>query len=169
MANKYYKFFKSCLSTIVTLGILAMLTVTVYIAWIEFQRLFHTELESRLIPDTRWTIHNFRMYFSSGKKFGTVNIDGSDRKILYTALTPVEEFIFSPDGKYIAIVTKGDILLYDCQKDQIDPIYNLGSMVKEDVAHGLVRGVQWFSDSRKFCFEVYQSSTLGPEMQHKCN
>ncbi len=163
MWKRLTKLFKHFLLLVVTAGISFMLFITGYIAWGEFQRQMHNDLQDRLSPDTRWVRSKFPIYFLSGKRFGKINIDGSDLKIFYTAISPIQEFIFSPDGNYLVIVTKGEILLYDRKNDQIDLIYSLGSLVKADVARGLIRGVQWFSDGRKFCFESYRWSDIASQ------
>ena len=154
------KFLKNFLLAIVMLGILCMLFLTGRVGWDEIQRQFHNDLKDRLSPDTRWVGSQFPIYFLSDRRFGRINIDGSDLKILYTSISPIQEFIFSPNGRYIVIVTKGEILLYDRQDDKIGIIYNLGSLIKENVTHGLIRGVQWFSNSQKFCFEIYRWSDV---------
>jgi len=148
------KFFKKALLSIVTGGMYVLILMGGYVFWLEYQKNHQDELSRRLKPDTRWVMDKFPVYFASGNKFGRINLDGSDLKIFYKASFPVQEFIFSPDGRTIAIITSGDILVYDQKLDEIEPVEGLGSLVKEQAAKGLIRNVQWSADSRKFCYEL---------------
>ena len=151
---------KKVLLFMVTGGIYILIFTCGYIFWIEYQRSHQDDLSRRLKPDTRWVMNKFPVYFSSGNKFGRINLDGSDLKIFYRAPFPVQEFIFSPNGRYIAIITSGDLLVYDQKLDQVDLVQSLGSLVQVQAAKGLIRGLQWSSDSQKFCYELSRWSEV---------
>ncbi len=152
--------FKKILLSIVTWGIYVLIFMGGYVFWLEYQKNHQDELSRRLKPDTRWVMNKFPVYFASGNKFGRINLDGSDLKIFYKASFPVQEFIFSPDGRYVAIITSGDLLVYDQKLDQIEPVQGLGSLVKEQAAKGLIQTLQWSSDSQKFCYELSRWSQV---------
>ena len=154
------KIFKKTLLFIVTWGIYVLFLGAGYISWHEYQRNHQDELIRRLKPDTRWVMNKFPVYFASGNKFGRINLDGSDLKIFYEASFPVQEFIFSPDGRTIVIITSGSLLVYDQKLDQIDLVESLGSLVQEQAAKGLIRNVEWSSDSKKFCYELSRWSEI---------
>lgn len=154
------KIFKKTLLFIVTWGIYVLLFGAGYVFWMEYQKNHQDELSRRLKTHTHWVMNKFPVYFASGNKFGRINLDGSDLKVFYTAAFPVQEFIFSPDGRYAAIITFGDLLVYDQKLDQIEPVQGVGSLVKEQAAKGLIRNVRWSADSRKFCYELSRWSEV---------
>lgn len=160
------RIFKKTFLFIVTWGIYALLIGAGYVFWMEYQKNHQDELSRRLKTHTRWVMNKFPVYFASGNKFGRINLDGSDLKIFYTASFPVQEFIFSPDGRYLAIITSGDLLVYDQKLDEIEPVEGLGSLVKEQAAKGLIRGVQWSADSQKFCYELSRWSEVASTDQY---
>lgn len=157
------RIFDEILSRVVLIGILFMIFMTISIFWTEYQRSRQTNLRQRVSPDTHWVMQKFSVYFILGNKFGRINIDGSDLRYLYKASFLIQEFIFSPDGKFIVLVSSGDILLYDVVNDQINLIQSLGSLIKENAANGLIRGIQWSPDSKKFCYEVYRWSDVASQ------
>lgn len=159
------KIFKKILLLVVTWGIYVLLFGAGTIFWMEYQKNHQDELIRRLKTHTHWVRDKFPVYFASGNKFGRINLDGSDLKVLYAASFPVQEFIFSPDGRYAALITSGDLLVYDQKLDEIEPVEGLGSLVKEQAAKGLIRGVQWSADNRKFCYELSRWSEVASSDQ----
>lgn len=156
----WQKIFKKILLLIVTGGIYVLIFMCGYVFWMEYHRGHQDELSRRLKPDTRWVMSKFPVYFASGNKFGRINLDGSDLKILYKASFPVHEFIFSPDGRYVAMLTSGDLLVYDQKLDRIESVQSVGSLVKEQAAKGVIRNVQWSGDSQKFSYELSRWSEV---------
>ena len=152
------KLFRSFLFWAVTSGCLLLLFLTVFIYWMEYEWKKQDDFLKRLLPDTQWVQSKFPLYFVLGTALGRINLDGSDLKFLYEGDSPIQQFIFSPNGRHLLIVTRTDLFQYDQKKRQIHRIDSLGKLVKEYKANGIFRTVQWSPDGQKVCYELYRWS-----------
>jgi len=136
-----------------------------FIWWLEEEHKKKDDFLTHFWPDTKWVASKFPVYFILGGALGKINLDGTGLYFIYEGESPIEQFIFSPDGKLILIVTKTELVLYDRKKNKARTIDFLGALVKEHKAKGNFRAIQWAPDSRGFCYELYRWSPYSSQDQ----
>jgi len=68
------------------------------------------EFYEKVLFDTSWVEQEFAIHFVAyGKDLRIINIDGTGLKGIFETKYPVQEYQFSPDGKYLSILTYSGI------------------------------------------------------------
>ena len=158
MARSWKKLFQGFLLSLVTLGIFLMVFAAGYIWWVEYERKKQDDFLAHLWPDTHWVESKFPVYFILGAAMGKINLDGTDLHFIYEGESPIQQFIFSPNGRHILIVTRTELIHYDQKSGHSRVIDSLGSLIKDYGARGSIQAVQWAPDSQGFCYELYRWS-----------
>ncbi len=155
------KFFNAIFGVLTNLGILFLIFMVGYIGWLEYKRKAQGDLSLILSSDTRWVKSKQPIYFIMGNILGKINADGSDLDFFYKNDSPLKEFVFSPNGRYILLTSDNELLLYDRQEESLEVIDSLGPLVEEGQAQGVFKTPQWSPNSEKICYEVYRWSDIG--------
>ena len=178
------EFVNMILYQIVCVGQIAMVFLYGYVYWINYQ----TPVDPFLFPqdvqlNTRWIKTPLTLYFIINNKFCSIDLDGRNRKDLFTADSPIREYHIAPDGKNILIVTKTQLYLLNqkTQKtallDHVDippdsdatDILGIKVVEQDQTAESLIpspgqkadntrfkavlSGVRWSPDGVQFCYE----------------
>ncbi|MBN1870468.1 MAG: hypothetical protein JW847_07845 [Candidatus Omnitrophica bacterium] len=116
-------------------------------------------LEQHVAATTQWVKDDTWLYFVDGHMLRAIRINDRDVQDVFSASDPVKEYHFSPDGKYIAVLTQKDLFLLEGQTKRSEQIDSLKDYVdakapKEDATvKGTISGIRWAPDSRKFIYE----------------
>lgn len=117
----------------------------------------------QILPDTAWVKSNMPVYFITGKDLARVNLDGTGFKYVLEAPTPIREYHLSPDGNQVIAVTDQELYLIENNALAPQLIDSLGDFVRDKKAEGIINGVKWAPDSRKFCYSLHQWSQFASQ------
>lgn len=138
-------------------------------AWVTIRGWFWSEhpflqpggLEQALRMRTDWAVYPREIFYTVGHELFSVNIDGQQRRRRFEASSDIQQAIFSPDGRLLAIKTSTDITVLNLTDDQAYLIYD--TRLDQGFSHDaniMVGGIQWSPDSSKVCFFVQKSSQV---------
>ena len=151
--------FHLSLMSIFSLGLILCLVLLGYIFWADYR--YHADLfqfPKDVLPNTHWVKQNLKVFFINGKRLMSTNLNGQDRENIFKANDLIREYHFSPDGQYLVIVTFSELYVLNRQtkkKEFTDTIMADTSLEEEK---GVISGIRWAPDSRKFCYEIAQWS-----------
>ena len=157
-------FFEKLLFFSVVIGETILLVVCAYVYWINYERRSPVTLDDRLLLHTRWVKEHMTIFYVEGNDLRSIDTDGSNRKYIFEGNHKIREYHFSPDGKYILIVTENDLVLLDRKENKAQPIETL--LATESVGgkfKGVISGVRWAPDSQKLCYEVARWSPFSSQ------
>jgi hypothetical protein len=96
-------------------------------------------------------------------------VNDQDSRDVFLAKDPIKEYHFSPDGKYLLVLTQRELFLLDRKTKQPQRIDTLQaatapeSQDKETEIKGSISGIQWAPDSRKFVYEIARWSQFAAQ------
>ncbi|MCQ9207954.1 MAG: hypothetical protein NG712_01035 [Omnitrophica bacterium] len=105
------------------------------------------EFYEKVLFDTSWVKQEFPIYFAPyAQDLRSINIDGTELKEVFETKYPVQEYQFSPDGKYLNILTYSGLepkeaYLLDRETNQ--------PQLLEIIAQGTL---QWAPDNQRFLY-----------------
>jgi len=123
------------------------------------------DFTTEILATTDWVREDLTIYFISDKKLVSIRADGSDKKVVFSAPTPIREYHFSEDGASLLIVTQ-DALYQHFIKEQKDVLIDTLGLSSENIKKGfkgVIDGVQWAQDSKKFCYQIARWSKLSSQ------
>ncbi len=150
-------FLKSVLLRIVILGQIVLFSGLLVVYWINYQMAAELiQLPENVLVSTDWVKADFPIFFIEDNQLHKINPNGSEHKILFKSKYLIKEYIFSPDGKNILIVTDKDINLFNQEQETFEEVDAIGEIIGDafDDLKGVIRGVRWSKDSQKFCYEI---------------
>lgn len=108
---------------------------------------------------TNWISEEIPIYLISNNKLIVVDAKGTERTEIFNAGEAIREYHFSPDGKYILIISKSKLFLFNQENKKSSLIDSLNivrpSMSEEKVEiTGVISGVKWDPNSSKFCYKL---------------
>ena len=114
------------------------------------------DFEYRVLPTTEWVREDLDIYFIHERELVRVHADGTDRRVIFQSPDLVRSYHFSPDGRWILITTEQNLFLLDRQTAEsrrIDTcaLPTTGPQAKKK---GVIDGVSWSPQSRRFCYHV---------------
>ncbi len=151
---------KAILLKIVILGQFALLIGLMGVYWINYQVAAELiKIPDNVLVSTDWVSLKIPIYFIEKNQLHRINANGSNHRIVFKAETPLKEYIFSPDGRYLVIVSEKDVFLHDQETQNTEKVDTIGNIIgSEDDLNGVIRGVRWAKDSQKFCYEIHRWS-----------
>ena len=134
---------------------IAMFSLSGYVYWKNYK----TNAEIIRFPEnvllnTSWVKQDFTVYFITGTELRSIKINGEDEEKIFQAAAPIREYYFSPNGKYLLIVSQRDLFLLDRKSKESELIDTLGPGLEGDQINGVITGIHWAPNSQKFCYEV---------------
>jgi len=154
-------FFKSTIKRVLYVMLISGQLVLFLTLGIFYWNNYRTPVLELVLPldvksSTNWVRDNLRIYFVDDTKFRSVRINGQDKEDLLVASAPIIEYRFSPDGKYILVLSQNELFLINRKTHDfkiIDAVKsskeNSGSSIK-----GSIAGIQWSPDSQNFVYEI---------------
>jgi len=98
------------------------------------------------------------VYYMAGNDLVATQVNGDNKKYIYEGTERVREYHFSPDGRYILIVTFKKLVLLDRRDDHSETVDSMAEAA-EDVS-SLISNVLWSPDSQKFFYSVAHWSKI---------
>jgi len=153
-------FFYSTLRAIFLMGILigqvALLIVSGYLYWENYERPApKLDFSWDISASTNWVKDDARIYFIDNRKLRSIKINNRDSEDVFSGDDPIKEYHFSPDGKYLVILTEKELFLLDRTTKDSLRIDTLGPLESEEgAAKGSISGIQWAPDSQKVVYEI---------------
>jgi len=162
---------RSTLSLVIVIGQMTSFAVLGYLYWKNYSvPAPELRISDDMSATTLWTNSNFRIYFIEENTLQSIKINGTGSEVVFQADQPVKEYHFSPDGKYMLVLTQKDLYLLNRgtkESQHIDGIEKTGSQenkVRSEAAiKGSISGVQWSPDSQKFVYEVARWSKFASQ------
>jgi len=122
------------------------------------------DFTASILPTTEWVKEDLTIHFIDGNKLEAVTADGKSRKTLFTAPDPIREYTFSPDGRYMTVITEQELYLYNREKGVHSRVDSLGLPQGEgDSLKGVINAVQWDPTGSKFCYHVARWSSISSQ------
>ena len=146
--------------TVVGLEVL-MLAVMGYVYLLNYQLDSAVIFEDRVVFHTLWVKEKIPVFFIKENNLVQTNINGEGQEVIFTSESPIREYHFSPDGKYLLIVSDAQLYLIDRKLKQTELIDDLAIAKTNTDLKGVVRGVSWSPDSQKFSYELAKWSSYG--------
>ena len=156
----FYAVFRKALFVVVVAGQCALVIIYGYLYWKNYQEPApELHLDRHVLASTEWVKDDTRIYFIDDAALRSIRINDRDREDVFLGSDPIKEYHFSPDGKYIAVLTQKDLFLVNRQTKQSERVDTLERVGREEPGaskevKGSIGGVQWAPHSRKFVYEI---------------
>src|SRR3989338_5703525 len=150
---------------LVTVGQIAMIFLSGYIYWLNYQHRSAETFGQRLTPTTNWVKEDLVIYFISDKSLLSINANGANKREIFQAPDKIREYHFSPDGRFLVIVTERELHLFHRDSRQSVLIDSIPASDPALQLNGVIGRVSWSPDSGKFCYEVAKWSKVSSHTQ----
>jgi len=142
-----------------------LLLLTGYLYWLNYQSKPLITFEDRVLYRTDWVRDNLEIFFISGHNLMAMNVNGTNTKSVFEASDPIREYHFSPDGKYVVIVTERDVYLLSRETAVQQWVDSIGELSASQDVESVLRAVSWSPNSQKFCYELARWSKYSSQSQ----
>lgn len=139
-----------------TAGLVALLFLTFYNFLVNFSKKEILDFSYRVKGDTKWVEAKRPIYFIVQNELLTIQPNGQNRQLVFEAADEIRSYHFSPDDRFILLATATSLYLLDKKevKSHIVDSINLTTSNKTAGITGVIDGVRWSPDSRKFCYHI---------------
>ncbi len=153
-------------------GQMALFILFGYLYWENYQRPapeLDLKLDRDISASTRWVKNDTKVYFIDEGALRSVKVNDRDSEDVFIGKDPIKEYHFSPDGKYLIILTQKELFLLNRktkQSQRIDTLDQLNVQEKdrqEEAVKGSISGIQWAPDSQKFVYEIARWSKFSAQ------
>jgi hypothetical protein len=144
-------------------GEAALLVVTVYIIVRNLQPKAALDLTAHIYSNTRWVTEAFRVYFIEDNRLVSLMTNGVDKQVIFTAQDPIREYHFSPDGKFILILTDNELLQLQRYPLTVARVASLELDPQRKDVEGVISAVAWSPDSQRFCYRISRWSKFSSQ------
>lgn len=134
-------------------GEVFIVIIAVLLVWINYKRPNPVTFEQRVLPYTFWVKSKLPIYYVVDNTLMRMAADGTGETRIFEAQDQIREYHFSPDGRYILIVSTNDLDLLERKTSAAETIDTITINPQEGLK-GVIRNVQWSPDSRKICYEI---------------
>jgi len=152
------------LFTFVVLWQSLLLLAVGYLFWFNY---YHPapviQFPEDVLSGSSWVKDDLKIYFIDDKRLQSVEINGQDKQDVLVAADPIKEYHFSPDGKFLIVVTSQEVYLVERKTREKQFIDSLGQSGEAGEWEGAISGVRWAPDSRRFCYEVARWSAYSSQ------
>ncbi|MCK5214177.1 MAG: PD40 domain-containing protein [Candidatus Omnitrophica bacterium] len=147
---------------VVVLGEGVLLAVTVVVFFFNSREMVALDevYKMNLELTTDWVKEEMTVYFIDGNQVFSIDTNGENRQVIFTGEAPIRSYHFSPDGKYIVIVSFEDIYLYNRGTKQSQLIASLSIEGKRESVKGVINNIAWSPDSLRFCYRISRWSKV---------
>lgn len=148
----------------VVAGQLFLLLAVWYLFWFNYYSPAAViQFPGDVLADTYWVKNDLEIYFIEDNRLRSVEINGRNKQDVLVAADPVKEYYFSPDGKYLLVTTSREIYLIDRDTGEKQLIDSWGQPDEVGEWKGVISGIRWAPDSRRFCYEVARWSSYSSQ------
>jgi len=152
-------FIQKLLFRVVVIGQLALLVGLVHVYHLNYQiAAEEIRFPENVIANTHWVKSRFPVYLLEGKELHRIDINGKNHQVVAEADSPIREYHFSPNGKFLIIVSARELYVYDQKLKEKKLIESIGDIQFSEDLKGVISGVRWAKDNKKFCYEVFKWS-----------
>jgi len=154
----------------IVVGQIALVALFGYLYWENYQR---PAPELQVIEDvsasTQWVKDDIKIYFIDGNTLRSITIDDRKSEDVFLGDDPIKEYHFSPDGRYLVILTQKDLFLLSRETKKSQRIDTLGHSAAEgeeegqEVTRGSISDIRWAPDSQKFVYEIARWSKFAAQ------
>lgn len=141
-----------------TAGLAALIFLMGYSCLINFSEKKILDFSDKVTSNTKWVRADFPIYFIADNKLMSIRPNGSLKRKFFEAPDSVLSYHFSPNGRYMLVVSKSALNLVDIAADEKKVVDALQFSPEQKTAGatGVLSGVRWSPDSRKFCYRMAQ-------------
>ena len=148
----------------VVVGQFFLLLAVCYLFWFNYYNPAPViQFPGDVLADTYWVKDDLEIYFIDENRLQSVEINGRNKRDVLAAADPVKEYHFSPDGEYLLVATSREIYLIDRDTGQKQLIDSWGQPDAVGEWEGVISGIRWAPDSRRFCYEVARWSSYSSQ------
>ena len=135
---------------VIIFGVTLSVLTSLYIYWINYQNPLTTLIKfpEDVLVNTNWVKDEEMLYFIDARELKTIRMDGRDPRTLFKADSDIKEYHFSPDGKFLLIVTDNNLNLLDLRTKKSQAI----DEIHTGEFKGAISGIQWAPHSRAFVY-----------------
>ena len=136
-------------------GFVMLIALTIYSYMINIIEKASLDFAYQVTPTTRWVEEDLQIYFIHGNQLVRINADGTGREIVFESPDAVRTYHFSADGTHLLISTENGLWVLDRTDQTSRAIETLpGDDEASGHVKGVIDGVAWGPDSRRFCYHV---------------
>jgi len=168
------KFLLSTVQGILFTGIIGgqimLFVILGYLYWKNYEKPApQLHLTKDMSATTHWVKDDVTIYFIDENTLRSIKINGKDSDEVFKSDSPIKQYHFSPNGKYIIIVTQMDLTLVNrktLKNRLIDTLKHPDAYQQsgdENTIQGSISGIQWSPDSDRFCYEIARWSKFGSQ------
>src|SRR6185503_14098766 len=140
-----------------------IVALMVYLYWYNYVKpAEYLAIPGDISLHTFWVKSHQEIFFIDGNDLLVTQANGEGRDYVFEGSEPLKEYHFSPDGKYMLILTGKRLILLERQTKQWREIDGLGSSGGEN-QKAVISGVRWAKDSQKFCYEISRWSSVSSQ------
>lgn len=152
----FYSTVRNILLIAIVVGQVILLVLSGYLYWKNYQRpARELDYSWDVSASTQWVKDDVRIYFIDDNALRSIKINNQDSEDVFLGDDPVKEYHFSPDGKYLIVLTQRELFLLDRKTKEKLRVDTLGQLKGGDEGiKGSISGIQWAPDSQKFVYEV---------------
>jgi len=158
--------FRGVLYAVIVGGQIFLFMILVSLYWKNYQvPAPELTLSDEIKATTRWVKDETTIYFVREGELWSIKPNGQGKAQIFSSDEPIREYHFSPDGKYILIVTERSLHLYNFASGRSRRIDGLDREDAQpspgsDIA-GMINIVKWAPDSQRFIYEIARWSKYG--------
>lgn len=152
----FYSTVRNILLIAIVVGQIILLVLSGYLYWKNYQQpARELDYSWDVSASTQWVKDDVRIYFIDDNALRSIKINNQDSEDVFLGDDPVKEYHFSPDGKYLIVLTQRELFLLDRKTKEKVRVDTLGQLKGGDEGiKGSISGIQWAPDSQKFVYEV---------------
>lgn len=121
------------------------------------------QTSSKLLYTTRWAKSPFEIYFIEDDGLYAIQVNGENKRRVLQTNELIREYQFSPDGRYLLVVTYKSLYLVNPKTGQNILIERLHLDGDEVSQRGVINGVRWAPKSEQFCYGVSRWSRFSSQ------
>jgi len=145
-------------------GQVFLLIVSAYTVWANYQKPEKIlSMHDVVYPTTEWIKNDIIIYYIDGKALFSVKLNGEELKKIFQSDEKIKEYHFSPDGQAMLINTTHTLYLYKRNLEEAEIIDSVVNIEAGRGYAGVLNGIRWAPDSRKFCYELSRWSRFSTQ------
>ncbi|MFA5087820.1 MAG: hypothetical protein WC552_02160 [Candidatus Omnitrophota bacterium] len=125
-----------------------------YVYWLNYQQKSESSLTDRVLPNTGWIKDPSTVYFVSDNELLSVQTNGANLKKIFVSEDAIRQYHFSPNGRYILIVTEKSLALAEVAVSKTEVLERIDVSSQGNDLNAVIENVGWSPDSQRFCYEI---------------
>jgi len=139
----------------------ALFTLTFIVLFYNLSQIRPLNFTEQILSTTSWVKDKTEIFFIVDRKLVSIKANGDARAVVFSAPDNIKQYVFSPNGHYILIITENNLYLHDKRHQDthlIDSV-SLPDLSRNDI-RGNIDSISWGPLSRKFYYRISKWSRV---------